>query len=63
MLKHQLTHPQINEILGDYNISQQALRTLADVGYLIVDMEKSATMEVKKRIAALDASIKTRILF
>jgi len=53
----------INNILSDYNIVSQVLDTQESIGYLIVDVDKEASRQIKEQIAALDKSIKTRILF
>jgi D-3-phosphoglycerate dehydrogenase len=55
----------INEIVAELgvNIQRQSLATLGDVGYLIMDVDKSLSSEVKSKIDALPDSIKTRLLF
>lgn len=53
----------INNILADYNIVSQSLDTSGPIGYLVVDVDKEASHEVKKKIAELPTSIKTRILY
>jgi D-3-phosphoglycerate dehydrogenase len=55
----------INEIVAELgvNIQRQSLATLGDVGYLIMDVDKSLSSEVKNKIDALSDSIKTRLLF
>jgi D-3-phosphoglycerate dehydrogenase len=55
----------INRIVSelDANIRSQMLSTNADVGYLIMDIDQDVSNDVKKGIAALETSIKTRILF
>jgi len=53
----------INNILSDYNIVSQVLDTQESIGYLIVDVDKEASRQIKEQIAALEKSIKTRILF
>merc|ERR1719499_1078800 len=45
------------------NICQQFLNTKDEVGYVIVDTNVEASSEVKKKLAALDAVIKVRVLF
>jgi D-3-phosphoglycerate dehydrogenase / 2-oxoglutarate reductase len=45
------------------NIRSQYLNTLADIGYLIMDVDERVSREVKKKIDALDTNIKTRLLF
>ena len=55
----------INRIVSDHeaNILAQVLSTDPDIGYLIMDLEQDVSQEVKRGIAALPTSIKTRILF
>ena len=55
----------INKIVSDMeaNIRAQLLSTDPDIGYLIMDMDKDVSQDVKTAVAALPTSIKTRILF
>jgi len=55
----------INRIVSDHNanIRAQVLATDADIGYLIVDLDQDVSQDVKRGIAGLPTSIKTRILF
>jgi D-3-phosphoglycerate dehydrogenase len=55
----------INQIIAelDVNIEAQYLSTHGDVGYLIMDINKSVSDEVRERISVLPRGIKTRILF
>jgi D-3-phosphoglycerate dehydrogenase / 2-oxoglutarate reductase len=55
----------INRIVSDFNanIRAQLLSTDNDIGYLIMDLDQDVSQDVKKAIAALETSIKTRILF
>jgi D-3-phosphoglycerate dehydrogenase len=55
----------INRIVSDHNanIRAQVLSTDADIGYLVVDLDQDVSQDVKRGIAALPTSIKTRILF
>jgi D-3-phosphoglycerate dehydrogenase len=55
----------INRIVSDVgaNIRAQTLSTDPDIGYLIMDLDQDVSHEVKKAVAALDTSIKTRILY
>lgn len=55
----------INQIISDLgaNIDSQSLSTYKGVGYLIMDINKSVSEEVKDKISALPSSIKTRILY
>jgi D-3-phosphoglycerate dehydrogenase len=39
------------------------LATDPDIGYLIMDLDEDVSSEVKKAMAALETSIRTRILF
>lgn len=45
------------------NIRSQVLSTDATVGYLVMDLEQDVSSEVKKAIAELPTSIRTRILY
>ena len=55
----------INRIVSDHNanIRAQILTTDADIGYLVMDLDQDVSQDVKRGIAALPTSIKTRILF
>jgi D-3-phosphoglycerate dehydrogenase len=55
----------INRIVSDRgaNIRSQVLATDPSIGYLIMDLEQDVSDEVKAAIAALETSIKTRILY
>jgi D-3-phosphoglycerate dehydrogenase len=55
----------INKIVSDRNanIRSQLLSTDPDIGYLIMDLDHDVSQDVKKAIAELETSIKTRILF
>jgi D-3-phosphoglycerate dehydrogenase len=55
----------INRIVSECNanIHSQLLSTDANVGYLIMDLDQDVSNDVKKAIAALPTSIKTRILY
>jgi D-3-phosphoglycerate dehydrogenase len=55
----------INKIVSDCqaNIRAQVLSTDPDIGYLIMDLDQDVSGEVKREIAALPTSIRTRILF
>ncbi len=56
---------EINRIVSDLgaNIQAQGLSTDAELGYLVLDMDKAVSSEVKVAIEALKTSIKTRILY
>jgi D-3-phosphoglycerate dehydrogenase len=55
----------INRIVSDHNanIRAQVLSTDPDIGYLVMDLEQDVSQDVKRAIAVLPTSIKTRILF
>jgi D-3-phosphoglycerate dehydrogenase len=55
----------INRIVSDHgaNIRAQMLSTDADIGYLIMDLDQDVSHDVKRSVAALETSIKTRILY
>jgi D-3-phosphoglycerate dehydrogenase len=55
----------INRIVSDLNanIRSQLLATDPKIGYLIMDLDQDVSGEVKKRVASLETSIKTRILY
>ena len=55
----------INKIVSDVgaNISAQFLSTTADIGYLIMDLNKKLGDQVKEEIIKNPLSIKTRILY
>ena len=55
----------INRIVSDLNanIRAQLLATDPDIGYLIMDLDQDVSQDVKKAVAELPTSIKTRILF
>ena len=55
----------INKIVSDLNanIRAQLLATDPDIGYLIIDLDQDVSGDVKKAVAELPTSIKTRILF
>ena len=55
----------INRIVSERgaNIHSQLLATDPEVGYLIMDLDQDVSEEVKRSIARLPSSIKTRILY
>jgi D-3-phosphoglycerate dehydrogenase / 2-oxoglutarate reductase len=55
----------INKIVSDLsaNIQSQMLATDANIGYLIMDIDKDVSTEVYRAIAALETNIRTRILY
>jgi D-3-phosphoglycerate dehydrogenase len=55
----------INRIVSDLNanIQSQVLATDPSIGYLIMDIDKDVSNDVRKAIAALETNIRTRILY
>lgn len=55
----------INKIVGDVhaNIESQVLATDPNTGYLIMDLDRSLSEEVRAAVAALPTSVRTRILY
>ncbi len=55
----------INRIVSDRNanVIAQVLATDANIGYLVMDLDKEVATDVRNDIAALGTSIKTRILY
>lgn len=55
----------VNKIISGVgaNIDAQYLSTFKDIGYLIMDIDKEMSMEVKEQMEALPTNIKTRILY
>ncbi len=55
----------VNRVIGDLgiNISGQQLGTMEDVGYLVIDVNREASDELKRQIALLDQTRRTRILY
>jgi len=53
----------VNNVLAEYNVVAQLLMTQGKVGYLIVDVDRLVSAEVKQKIALLPSSIKTRLLY
>lgn len=56
---------EINGIVSEVgaNIEAQSLATDPQIGYLVMDMAKVEAGQVAQKIAALETSIKTRVLF
>ena len=50
-------------ILSDFNVTRQVLGTEGTVGYLIVEVDRAASKQIKESISKLDSNIRTRILF
>lgn len=55
----------VNRIVSERNanIQSQLLATDADIGYLIMDLDRDVSNEVRDDIASLGTSIRTRILY
>jgi D-3-phosphoglycerate dehydrogenase len=55
----------INRIVSEKgaNIAAQVLATDPDIGYLVMDLDQDVSREVKNAVAALETSIRTRILY
>ncbi len=55
----------INTIISELhaNVESQFLDTNADVGYLVMDLDRDVANEVKTRVSALSTNIRTRILY
>jgi D-3-phosphoglycerate dehydrogenase len=45
------------------NIKAQSYNTRSGVGYLIMDVERSISRDIKRQIESLDSNIRTRLLF
>lgn len=54
---------EINNIISIYNVEGQVLRTFSNIGYLVADVDKEASDEIRTKIDQLPASIKTRVLY
>jgi D-3-phosphoglycerate dehydrogenase / 2-oxoglutarate reductase len=54
---------EINNIISIYNVEGQVLRTYSNIGYLVIDVDKEASDEIRTKIEQLPASIKTRVLY
>jgi D-3-phosphoglycerate dehydrogenase / 2-oxoglutarate reductase len=55
----------INTIISELhaNVESQILETTTDVGYLVMDLDRDVSDEVRARVSALDTNIRTRILY
>ncbi len=55
----------INRIISDCNanVLSQVLSTDADIGYLIIDLDRAVAQDVRAAMARLETSIRTRILY
>lgn len=56
---------RVTKIVSDVqaNIESQVLATDPNIGYLTMDLDRTVSEEVRSALAALDTSIKTRILY
>lgn len=56
---------EVNKIISDVgaNINSQYLGTYKNIGYLIMDVNRELSEEVKDKISALPSNIKTRMLY
>ena len=55
----------INRIVSDAqaNIESQVLATTPAIGYLVMDINREVSKEVRQRLSALETSIRTRVLY
>jgi D-3-phosphoglycerate dehydrogenase len=55
----------INRIVSDAqaNIESQILATTSSIGYLVMDINREVSNEVRQQMAALETSIRTRVLY
>jgi D-3-phosphoglycerate dehydrogenase len=55
----------INRIVAEAhaNIESQVLATTPAVGYLVMDLNREVSKEVRRRMSALETSIRTRVLY
>ncbi len=56
---------EVNKIISDLgaNIDAQHLSTYKEIGYLIMDINKTLSDEVRESISRLDSNLKTRVLY
>ena len=56
---------EINELFASegVNVGQQVLRTMEDVGYLVADVDRRATLEMVRQLRELPHTIRVRPLF
>jgi D-3-phosphoglycerate dehydrogenase len=56
---------KINSIISESNanVAAQILATDPTIGYLVMDLDRNVSEEVKAKVKALDTSIRTRILY
>lgn len=55
----------INTVISELkaNVEAQILETHQDVGYLVMDLDRDVSEEVRARVSALETNIRTRILY
>lgn len=54
---------EINSILGDYNVLGQVLGTQDNLGFAIIDIDKSVSKEVFARLKLMPTTIKARKIY
>jgi len=54
---------EVNHQLSDFNINAQMLMTKGPIGYMIIDVDKAVSKDVKERMSHIQGHIKTRILY
>ncbi|MBC7894290.1 MAG: hypothetical protein H7066_02700 [Cytophagaceae bacterium] len=56
---------EVNRIVSDIgaNIDAQQLATTRDIGYLVMDVNRQLSDEVRLGLGALPTSVRTRILY
>jgi D-3-phosphoglycerate dehydrogenase len=56
---------RINRIVSDAeaNIESQVLATTPAIGYLVMDINREVSAGVRQQMAALETSIRTRVLY
>ena len=50
-------------MIGGANVSGQYLRTRAELGYVVLDVDPTDTHDLADRIDAIPGSIRTRVLW
>jgi len=53
----------INNVISNYNVEAQILMTKGPTGYLIIEVDRQVSHDVKEKIGTLPHSIRTRILY
>ncbi|MEY1662852.1 phosphoglycerate dehydrogenase [Isoalcanivorax beigongshangi] len=56
---------QINQVFSDngINIVSQFLQTNADIGYVVIDVDKASSALAREKLQNIDGTIRTRVLF